>query len=184
MVKRVKIGDYLRGKKVLDVVDLSNGWQIVKTENTKSPRDFKVKIISPNHPQGLTIKHAHFAIDFYGKMCQDREKAIKLLEAIGKLWNGECIKSLIAQYGSVVQGLAGYSLEYTLYALNWILEQEDINFRGRPSSKQKELDEKITRQGIRLPVKRKGSQLAIALFCDIVSGIHPVEAFYNAGLRI
>ena len=83
MFRKVRIGDRIGGKKVLDVVNLSNGWQVVKTENSKSPRDFRVKIINPKQPQGLTIKHAHFAIDFYGKLCQDREKALKILEAIG-----------------------------------------------------------------------------------------------------
>jgi len=64
------------------------------------------------------------------------------------------------------------------------LEQEDINFIGRPPNKQKELDRKIKRIGLKTPRGRKGSQLAIALFCDIASGVHPVEAFYSAGLRI
>jgi len=57
---------------------------VVKTEDKKSPRDFKVKVINPQHPKGLTVKHAHFAIDFYGKLCQDEEKAIKVLEAISE----------------------------------------------------------------------------------------------------
>lgn len=184
MFRKVRIGDRIRGRKVLDVVNLSNGWQVVKTENTKSPRDFRVKIVNPKHPQGLTIKHAHFAIDFYGKICQDREKALKILEAIGRLWNGENINELIEEYEPQTSDLSGYSLEYILYALNWILEQEDINFTGRPLGKQRELDRKIKRQGIKIPMGRRGSQLAIALFCDIASGVHPVEAFYSAGLKI
>jgi hypothetical protein len=30
-------------------------------------------------------------------------------------------------------------------------------------------------------LNREGSQLAISLFCDIVLGVHPVEAFYQLG---
>jgi hypothetical protein len=188
LFKKVKVGDMVREgskrKRVLDIIDLSNGWQIVKTENEKSPRDFKVKIINPEHPQGLTIKHAHFAIDFYGKICQDREKALKILEAISKIWQGTNVEEVVDEYEPQTSGLVGYSLEYILYSLNWILEQEDVNFTGRSSEKQEELDRKIERQGIKTPEGRRGSQLAIALFCDIASGIHPVEAFYSAGLKI
>jgi len=186
--RKVKVGDMIREgskrKRVLEVIDLSNGWQIVKTENEKSPLDFKVKLINSEHPQGLTIKHAHLAIDFYGKLCQDREKALRILEAISKVWQGVNVKEVINEYEPHTRGLVGYSLEYILYSLNWILEQEDVNFTGRPLDKQEELDEKIERQGIKTPEGRRGSQLAIALFCDIASGIHPVEAFHSAGLRI
>jgi len=184
MVRKIRIGDIVRGKKVLDVVNLSNGWQVVKTENTKSSRDFRVKIISPQHPGGLTIKHAHFAIDFYGKCCRDRKKALKVLEAIVKVWHGEDVKKLLKQYEPQIRGLTGYSLEYILYALRWILDQEDINFKGRPLRKQREIDMKLNKMGIKTPSGREGSQLAIALFCDIASGVHPVEAFYSAGLKI
>ncbi|MEM2980124.1 MAG: hypothetical protein QW385_01935 [Thermoproteota archaeon] len=184
MFRRVKIGDRIGGKKVLDVTTLSNGWQVVKTENAKSPRDFRVKIINPDHPKGLTIKHAHFAIDFYGKLCQNREKALKVFKAISEVWHRMDIKEVIDRYEPQTRELAGYPLEYIIYSLNWILEQEDINFIGRPQDKQEELDRKIERQGIKTPEGREGSQLAIALFCDIASNVHPVEAFYSAGLRI
>lgn len=184
MFKKVKIGDTIRGKKVKDIVNLSNGWQVVKTENGKSPHDFKVKIINPTHPIGLTIKHAHFAIDFYGKICQDKVKALTVFEALVKVWQGEDIKKVMEKYESQTYNLSGYSLEYILYSLNWILEQEDINFEGRPIKKQKELDYKLEKGGVKTPKEKKGSQLAIALFCDIASGIHPVESFYGTGLRI
>ena len=188
MFRKVKVGDIIKeGKKmkrVLEVVELSNGWQIVKTENEKSPHDFKVKIINPEHPRGLTIQHAHFAIDFYCKLCQNREKAIKVLEAISKVWQGANIKEVLDEYEPYTRDLVGYTLEYILYSLKWILEQEDVNFTGRPEKKQKELDEKIERQGIKTPEGRLGSQLAVALLCDIASGVHPVEAFRSAGLKI
>lgn len=188
MFRKIKVGDMVREggkrKRVLEVVELSNGWQVVKTENRKSPRDFKVKIINPEHPQGLTIKYAHFAIDFYGKLCQNREKALKVLEAISKVWQGANVREVLDEYEPYTRDLVGYSLEYILYSLKWILEQEDVNFTGRSIEKQKMLDEKIERLGIKIPEGRLGSQLAVALFCDIASGVHPVEAFYNAGLKI
>lgn len=184
MFKKVSVGQLIRRKRVLDVINLSNGWQLIKTENAKSPRDFKVKVINPQHPQGLTIKHAHFALDFYGKFCQDKGKAFKVLRAISRAWHGKNINKLIKTYGPKVRGLVGYDFEYLLYAFNWVLEQEDINFKGRSPAKQKELDGKLGKLGIKTPRGRKGSQLAIALLCDIASGVHPVEAFYGAGLRI
>ncbi|MEM3792550.1 MAG: hypothetical protein QXH47_04455 [Candidatus Bathyarchaeia archaeon] len=184
MVRSVAIGQMVGGKKVLAAVNLSNGWQVVKTEDKKSPRDFKVKVINPQHPKGLTVKHAHFAIDFYGKLCQDEEKAIKVLEAIGEVWRGRSVKDVVEEYEPQIQELSGYPLEYILHALNWILEQEDINFKGRSEEKQKEIDEKIKKLGIEPPKDRKGSQLEITLLCDIASGTHTVEAFYRAGLKI
>ncbi len=184
MYRKVKVGDYLGPKRVLEVVTLSNGWQIAKTEDTKSQRDFKVKVISPEHPKGLTIKHAHFFIDFYGKFCRDEKKGIEILKAIAEVWNRENIKKVLDRYSVKTKGLPGYSLEFILYALNWILEQEDINFTTRPARKQEEINEIINSQGIRVPEGRLGSQLAISVLCDIANGTHPVEAFYRAGLRI
>jgi hypothetical protein len=68
----------------------------------------------------------------------------------------------------------------------WILEQEDINYEpdGRDASKQREIDEILQQQGVNTPEGRKGSELAISLFCDIANGTHPVEAFYRVNLRI
>jgi hypothetical protein len=80
--------------------------------------------------------------------------------------------------------LPGYSLEYILYALKWILEQEDINFTGRPQKRQEKLEEILRRQGIITPEGRKGSELAISLFCDIANETHPVEAFIKANLDV
>jgi len=60
----------------------------------------------------------------------------------------------------------------------------DINFKGRSEEEQKEIGEKIKKLGIEPPKDRKGSQLEIALLCDIASRTHPVEAFYRAGLKI
>jgi len=76
------------------------------------------------------------------------------------------------------------TLEYILYALKWILEQEDVNFTGRPERKQKELDEICKKCQITVPEGREGSQLAISLLCDIISGVHPVEAFLKANLDV
>jgi len=117
--RKVKVGDMIRErskrKRILEVIDLSNGWQIVKTENEKSSLDFKVKLINYEHPQGLTIKHAHLAIDFYGKLCQDREKALKVLEAISKVWQGANVKEVVDEYEPQTRDLVGYSLERALF---------------------------------------------------------------------
>ena len=185
----IKVGEYLgRGKnkkKILEVVPLSNGWVLVKTEDTKSPRDFKVRTITDIELKRFyTPKHAHFVIDFFGKLCQDKEKAKKVFEAIIKIWHSEDVKQVLNEYSPQVKGLVGYDLEYILHALNWILEQENINFKGRPPRLQIKLDEKCKRAGIKVPERCKGSQLAISLFCDILAGIHPVEALLAANLDI
>ncbi len=44
-MREIKVGGYLGRKRILDVVKLSNGWYIVKTEDKKSKKDFKVKVI-------------------------------------------------------------------------------------------------------------------------------------------
>ena len=180
------VGRSFRGKKILDVVHLSNGWVILKTENTKSKRDFKVKTVYQLYPEVkfYTPKHAHFAIDLYGKLCADKNKATKVFQAIIEVWNGNPVKQVVARYNSFVRGLPGYDLEYILHALNWILEQEDINFKGRPPKKQKELDDTLQQLGITVPSGRLGSELAISLLCNLVLGMHPVEAFLKANLDV
>lgn len=185
----VKVGDYWgrgRSRKIIqEVKELSNGWILIKTENSKSSEDFRVRVIFSLEPQkSLTPKHAHFLIDFYGKLCADKNKALKLLNAIYEVWKGAEVVEIFNQCKDELSGLPGYPLEYILYALDWILQQEDVNFRGRDEKKQQELDAICLKQGIRTPPKREGSQLAIALLCDVANGTHPVEALLKANLDI
>jgi len=185
MMKEIRVGEYFRRKKILDFVKLSNGWYVLKTENRKSLKDFRVRTVFSLEPlHSLTPKHAHFAIDFYGKLCANKEKAMHVFRAILEVWNNEPIEKLITKHGNETKHLPGYDLEYILYALRWILEQEDINFTGRSDAKQRELDEICGKQGVVVPEGRKGSQLAISLLCDIASGTHPVEALLAANLDI
>lgn len=185
----IKVGDYLgkgkNKKKVLEVVQLSNGWILVKTEDSKSKNDFKVRTIyEPEKLKFYTPKHAHFAIDFYGKLCHNQEKAEKVFRAIIEVWQGKSVEDVLRYYGKELINLPGYNLDYILYALKWILEQEDINFQGRPEKLQQILDNKCQLAGVNVPSNRKGSQLAISLFCDIFLGVHPVEALLSANLDI
>jgi hypothetical protein len=79
---QLEIGKKFRGKEIKDIVKLSNGWYLIKTENSKSVQDFKVKAIFSLKPlHSLTPKHAHFAINFYGKLCANKEKAMKVFNA-------------------------------------------------------------------------------------------------------
>ena len=182
---KLEIGEKFRGKKIKDIKKLSNGWYILKTENSKSAEDFKVRTIFSLRPlRSITPKHAHFAIDFYGKLCANREKAMRVFDAIIEVWNGEQVEKIYQKYSDDVKDLPGYDIEYILYALKWILEQEDINFRGRPQKKQKQLDEILKQHNIIVPKGREGSELAISLFCDIASGTHPVEALIRANLDV
>lgn len=185
----IQIGEYLgkgkNKKKILEVIPLINGWVLVKTENTKSLHDFKVRTITDlTTKRFYTPKHAHFVIDFFGKLCQNKEKAKKVFEAIIEMWQGEDVKEILKEYKNQANGLVGYDLEYILHALKWILEQEDINFNGRPEKLQEKLNEKCKKTRVSVPVQKKGSQLAISLFCDILLGVHPVEALLAASLDI
>lgn len=185
----IKIGDYLgkgkNKKKVLEIIPLINGWILVKTENSKSKNDFKVRTIyNPEKLKFYTPKHAHFAIDFYGKVCYNPQKTEKVFRAIIEVWQGNSVESTLKKYAQDLNNLPGYNLDYILYALKWILEQEDINFQGRPEKLQRVLDNKCKLAKVDVPKNRKGSQLAISLFCDIFLGVHPVEALLSANLDI
>ncbi len=184
----LEIGEYFgrrEKKKILDKIELPNGWILIKTENKKSEKDFKVRTITNvEKMKYYTPKHAHFAIDFYGKYCQNKEKAKYLFNAIIEVWQGGNPDEIIEKYKDKVKGLIGYEIEYILYALNWILEQENVNFKGRDVKLQEELDKKFKNMNIEVPEKNKGSQLAISLFIDILNGIHPVEAFLSARLDV
>ena len=185
-MSELRVGGFFRKKRILDIKRLLNGWYIIKTENKKSPQDFKVIVIYSLWPRkrSFTPKHAHFAIDLYGKFCADKQKALNVFKAIIEVWHGEPVEKVLSKYEDKVKRLPGYDLEYILYALNWILEQEDINFTGRPYSKQRELDDICKKCNITVPPNRRGSQLAIALLCNIILGVHPVEALLKANLDI
>lgn len=184
-MEKPKIGENWRGKKIRAIRRLSNGWYVIKTDNKKSKRDFKVRtIFSMKPPRSMTSKHAHFAIDLYGKICTDEKKGKLILKTIVDVWHGDKIREVLWKYQNKVAGLPGYPLEYILSALAWILKQEDINFKERSDKKQRKLDNICKMQNVTVPKRRKGSQLAIALLCDIVNGTHPVEAFRKANLRI
>ncbi|MEN3045588.1 MAG: hypothetical protein ABDH49_01175 [Candidatus Hydrothermales bacterium] len=132
-----------------------------------------------------TPKHAHFAIDFYRKLCNNPQKAERVFKAIIEVWHGTEVKTILNKYYKETKGLVGYDLDYILYdALKWILEQEDINFQGRPEKLQQKLDQKLKLVNVTVPKNREGSQLAISLFCDILKGVNPVEALLSANLDI
>jgi len=184
-MNEIRVGQKWRGKNIREVVRLSNGWYVIKTDNQKSLNDFKVRTIFSVHPRrSITPKHAHFAVDLYGKICSNSERGKQVLRAIVEVWHGSKVQKVLEEFQQEVLALPGYPLEYILYALFWILEQEDINFIGRPPEKQRELDALCEKMGVSVPDGRKGSQLAISLLCDIASGTHPVEALLNANLDI
>lgn len=185
-MQKLQIGEYLRRKKILDVVNLSNGWIIIKTENSKSTNDFRVKTIYQTSPRlrYYTPKHAHFAIDFFGKICADKNKAMLIFNSIINTWNRSNIKDIIDKSEKDTKDLPGYPLEYILHALNWILDQEDINFTDRPIKRQQEIDDTLDQLRIKTPRGRLGSQLAISLFCNIALGEHPVNSFIKVNLDV
>lgn len=181
----IKVGSRIRKKEIKEIIPLSNGWLLLKTENGKSTNDFRVRLVTSTNPlRSMVPKHAHFVIDLYGKLCQGKSAGIAVLKAIYEVWKTKDVKSVLGKYQNASAGLQGYPLEYILYALNWILEQEDINFTGRPEKKQKELDAILSSLGYSVPEGRLGSELAMSLLCDVGRGTHPVEALLKANLDI
>ena len=157
-----------KNKEILDMIKLSNGWILLKTEDSKSPKDFLVITVHQINPlKYYTPKHAHFAIDFYGKLCADKDKALKVFNAIIKIWQGKPIEKILEKYEDNVKELPGYPLEYILYALRWIFEQEDINFKGRSQDMQRKIDEVLSKLNIETPPNKKGSELAIFLLFNL-----------------
>ncbi len=158
--------------KILSAVELSDGRLILKVRNKKGAGDFVVKVFNPlagRKGRLFTPKHAHFAIDLYGKLCANKELTHELFREMEKVYKKEkSAKELIEELKAsgrfqAFQELPGYDFEYILYCLELIYEQEDINY----------------------PPPKKGRALAWQLLEDIVlRGMHPVEAMLKSGLRI
>lgn len=181
-------GENWYGKEVLEVRDLSlEEWIIFKIPGNKSEEDFIVKVTNPEHPQGIAVQHAHFAIDYYGKLKHDETDAKRVFEGLIEIWKGKEVESVLERIRQSLGHLPGYDPEYIFYTMDWILDQEDINYNqsdGRSEKKQRQLDTALENVGVEPADGREGSQLAIGLFCDITSEVHPVEALRRAGLRI
>lgn len=174
----------LEDEEFLERKDLSNGVVIFKSRGKYGPNDFRVRTYNPTTNIALQPKHAHIAIDFYGKWCANKEKAILVFKSMIEVWNKKPVKEILKENEMKLFNLPGYDLEYILSVMEWILDQEDINFKGRPLDKQQELDRILSAQNVKTPKGREGSELAISVFCDILNGYHPVEAFIRSGLRI
>ncbi len=145
---------------------LSDGTVIYTEKGRKSAKDFIVRARLPNGKR-ITPKHAHFAIDLYGKLCANEAKALKVFELITRVYRGEnaenVINSLSQEELSRLNELPGYTVEYILYCLQLIFEQEDVNY-PKP--------------------RYEGRDRAYRMLKNIAEGKHPVEALLEAGLRI
>jgi hypothetical protein len=177
--KIIENHEYLQRK------DLSDGTIVFTVKGKKGPGDFRVRAYNPQTNFRIQPKHAHFAIDFYGKLCADREAALILLKAISEIWHQAPVDDVFSKYKDVLAKLPGYKLEYILNSLKLILEQEDINYSTpRRPELQEEFNRICKKQNITTPKGREGSKITIALFCYMVDDMHPVDAFIKLGLRI
>ena len=183
---KIEVGAKVRGHEILELKRLQNGWILIKTVGMKRPGDYRVKVITQELPRlrSVTPKHAHFVIDFYGKLCADAGHATLLFDSLISVWNGNPADEVNAKIRGELESLPGYSSDYVLPALEWILGQEDINFNGRPEKKQRELDLTLGSARVEPLPGRLGSELAISLFCNVKLGMHPVEAFLRAQLDV
>ena len=145
---------------------LSDGTKIFTIRGTKSKADFIVKATLPSGTT-ITPKHAHFAIDLYGKICQNAQLGRMAFEEIQGVYEGRSAHKVLQDIGEErrkkLQKSVGYSIEYILHCLELIFKQEDINYP---------------------PPKFKGRKLPFEMYQDIVNGMHPVEAMKKAQLRI
>lgn len=182
------VGETWWGNEVLEIRELSEeGWIIFKVPGRISEDDFIVKVINPDHPRGVSVQHAHFALDLYGKLMSDEKAARGVFDGVIDIWQGQSPEPLLDRLEQVTSDLRGYDLEYFLLAYGWILDQEDINYAAgedRGEKKQAQIDAILERAGVEKAEGREGSQLAISLLCDIVTGEHPVEALRRADLII
>jgi hypothetical protein len=180
-------------EKILETHKLSDGRVILKVKNRKGEGDFRVAVFDPRAGRRFTPKHAHFAIDIFGKLCRDEKLTCRLLEAIGEIYRGSDAGSVLRGLNSntrlELEKLPGYKIDYILQCLEFIFEQEDVNFDrylksqgGRlPDLRQSFLDRKLASY----EEVTKGRFLAWWLFRRIVKDkIHPVEAMQEARLRI
>lgn len=188
MTEKPIVGEEWRGKEVLEARELSlDGWIVFKIPGSKTADDFIVKVINPDHPWGISVAHAHFALDLYGKLKNDENAGREVFRGVIKVWHGEAPSGALKRLKSETGDLPGYDLEYFLYTYSWILDQEDINYAdgdGRGEKKQAQIDEILESVDVEKAAGREGSQLAISLLCDIVGGEHPVEALRHADLVI
>ncbi|USH00039.1 hypothetical protein K1720_00680 [Thermococcus argininiproducens] len=145
-----------------------NDFKISTKNGKKSPNDFIIQAKFRGNKRLFTPKHAHFVIDFYGKLCYNKEIAKKLFNAIKKVYSGESPEKVLTDMNpddiKQINNAPGYPIEYILYTLWLIFEQEDINY---PRS-----------EGY------KGRQQPYQMFQDVLNGIHPVNAMKKTGLRI
>jgi len=177
-------------EKILEQRKLRDGRLVLKVKDKFGAGDFKVVICDPRTGKKFTPKHAHFAIDLYGKLCRDECLTRQLLEAISKVYNGQPAFAVIAdlEKGGILRHfdqLPGYKTDYILHCLELIFEQEDVNFERRGGQLPR-LRRILLRKGLASEEEvKRGRFLAWRLFRRIVvEGIHPVEAMLEAGLRI
>jgi hypothetical protein len=163
------------------VQEVSENTYLFKTKGDKGDEDYQVRIRNEKH-RAYSIEYTRFAIDIAMKYQNDREKANEVFDAIVRAWDGEEIDDVLDEYD--IESLPGYDLDFILYALDWIMENEDKIFheRGRSDNKQEQIDEKLAEHDIEKPSDREGSQLAMGLFAGIIAGNHPVDELYDADL--
>jgi len=76
----IRVGGYFGRKKILDFVRLSNGWYVLKTENRKSARDFKVRVIYSLKPlRWLTLNTHTLQLTFTVSSAQIRRRPCAFL---------------------------------------------------------------------------------------------------------
>lgn len=186
MTDKPEAGEEWFGNEVLEVRDLSlEGWVVFKIPGTKSEDDFIVKVINPDHSQGIAVQHAHFAIDLFGKISRSEDDGTRIFEGVLDMWRGKPVDEVLHELKTETGDLPGYALEYFLFTYDWILDQEDVNYGDdRPERKQNQIDSILESMDAEKAPEREGSQLAIALLADIARGEHPVEALRRANLEI
>jgi len=118
-----------------EVEQISDGRKIVivkpggkQTFGKMRKEDFFVFIYNPKEESLWQISHKQIFEDIKLKIENSPEEAIKVLEAMEKVYHGEDPDDLISQIK--VNQTAGENPEVLLKAYKWIWGQEDVNYPG------------------------------------------------------
>ena len=138
-------------------------------------KDIKVKARLSKLNKTITPKHAHFAIDLYGKLCFSKDVAQIVFGSIEKVFRDTAASQILQTMSNgdigKVDNSKGYNLEYILNCMELIFKSEEMNY---PST------EKNPKTGDYY----QGKKFTFDLFQDVMNGTHPVEAMIKKNLRI
>lgn len=141
-----------------EVDDLSDGRKIVVTKpGGKSVNDIMVWVYEGPGRKHWRPSHSKIHRDLRIKVNHDRKKALAVIEALEKVYNGVEPDNVLLDHPNLGAELPGLPVDLILKAYKWIWVQEDINYppplQGRGMSMAG--IQKIKQEAIKLPDQQK-----------------------------